>query len=286
MEHLKLNAKTRETGSKGKLAAIRRAGGVPGVVYGPKSEPTLVEVKATDLRTLLPKRNHVIEMNLECKVQNVMVKQVERDPIRRDALHIDFLRVDEIHPVIVTIPVITHGIPVGVKVQGGVFSVSKKIVKLKAKVQDIPENFTIDVSNLEQGKTFYVRDLKFEKGTFVTPGRTALFGVGSGRKEDEAAAAATAAAAAAKPAAAPAAAAEGKDKEKAPRPAPRRSKPRPCRSWWAWEIRAPNTTTRGTTSDSPSRIRRPARREWPERKTGKSGDRPCSARPTSALSPC
>jgi large subunit ribosomal protein L25 len=143
-----------------------------------------------------------------------MVKQVERDPIRRDALHIDFLRVDEIHPVIVVIPVISHGIPVGVKVQGGVFSVAKKSVKLKAKVQDIPESFVIDVSDMETGKTFYVRDLKFEKGVFVTPGRTALFGVGTGRKEDEAAAAATAAATAAKPAAAatPAAAAEGKDK--------------------------------------------------------------------------
>jgi len=214
MEHLKLNAKKREPGSKGKLAAMRREGGVPGIVYGPKSEPTLIEVKATDMRVLLTQRNHVIEMNLEGQVQNVMIKQVERDPIRRDALHIDFLRVDEIHPVIVTIPVITHGIPVGVKVQGGVFSVAKKSVKLKAKVQDIPETFTIDVSDLETGKTFYVRDLKFEKGVFVTPGRTALFGVGTGRKEDEAAAAATAAAAAAKPAAAAAtpAAADGKDK--------------------------------------------------------------------------
>jgi len=213
MEHLKLTAKKREPGSKGKLAAMRREGGVPGIVYGPKSEPRLIEVKATDLRTLLPKRNHVIEMNLDGEVQNVMVKQVERDPIRRDALHIDFLRVDEVHPVIVTIPVISQGIPIGVKVQGGVFAIAKKSVKLKAKVQDIPESFVIDVSDMETGKTFYVRDLKFEKGVFVTPGRTALFGVGTGRKEDEAIAAAAATAAAAAPAAAATpAAAEGKDK--------------------------------------------------------------------------
>ena len=211
MEHLKLTAKKREQGTKGKLAAMRREGRIPGIVYGPKSEPTMVEVLATDLRTLLPKRNHVIEMSLEGSMQNVMVKQVERDPIRRDVLHIDFLRVDEVHPVIVSVPVISHGIPVGVRTGGGVFSVAKKSVKLKAKVQDIPENFTIDVSDFETGKTFYVRELPFKNGVFVTPGRTALFGVGTGRKEEELPAAGAPAAAAAAPAAA-APAGDGKDK--------------------------------------------------------------------------
>ena len=219
MEHLKLAAQKRETGTKGKLAAMRRDGRVPGVVYGPKSQPRLLEVKAADLRTLLPKRNHVIEMNLDGEVINVMAKQVERDPIRRDVLHIDFLRVDDIHPVIVSVPVMTHGIPVGVKTQGGVFAVAKKSVKLKAKVQDIPESFNIDVSDLESGKTFYVRDLKFEQGVFVTPLRTALFGVGTGRKEEEAAAAAPAAATP------PAAAAGGAgDKGKAAAPAAKPAK--------------------------------------------------------------
>ncbi len=224
MEHLVLNAKKRDIGTKGKLADMRRAGNVPGIVYGPKSEPRLLEVKAADLRTLLPKRNHVIEMNLDGETINVMAKQVDRDPIRRDVLHIDFLRVDDIHPVIVSVPVITHGIPIGVRTQGGVFAVAKKSVKLKAKMQDIPENFTIDTSDMESGKSFYVRDLKFDKGVFVTPLRTFLFGVGSGRKEDEAAAAAAAATPAAA-AATPAAAAAG-DKGKAAAPAAKPAKPK------------------------------------------------------------
>lgn len=209
MERLTLTAQKRELGTKGKLAAMRREGRVPGIVYGPKSESTLVEVLATDLRTLLPKRNHVIDLSLNGSVQSVMVKMVERDPIRRDVLHIDFLRVDDVHPVIVSVPVISQGIAVGVRTGGGVFSIAKKSVKLKAKVQDIPESFIIDVTDFESGKTFYVRDLPFKKGVFVTPGRTALFGVGSGRKEEELP---TAGAPAAAAAAAPAAAAGGKDK--------------------------------------------------------------------------
>jgi hypothetical protein len=69
----------------------------------------------------------------------------------------------------------------GVKNQGGVFKVAKKFVRLRAKLADIPENFTIDISDMDAGKTFYVADLKFDKGTFITPPRTALFGIGQAR---------------------------------------------------------------------------------------------------------
>src|SRR5690606_16097117 len=103
--------------------------------------------------------------------------------------------------------VTTEGIPVGVKTQGGIFSVAKKFVKLRAKVQDIPDSFHIDVSEMPSGKTFYVQDLQFDKGVFVTPPRTALFGVSEGRKQAEAATPAAAAAPAAAPAAAAAKAA-------------------------------------------------------------------------------
>jgi large subunit ribosomal protein L25 len=127
--------------------------------------------------------------------------------------HVDFLRVNDTHPVVVTVPVNTFGIPVGVKQQGGVFSVMKKVVRLKTRIGNIPEQFNIDVSELGAGKIFYVRDLKMADVSFLTPPKTALFGVTSGRKEEEPAAAA------AKPAAAPAAAKAGEkagDKAAAP----------------------------------------------------------------------
>jgi len=220
MHTVTINARKRPLSTKGTLAALRREGKVPGVIYGLKGEPETIEITATDLRPVLAHRNAIIELNVDGAVQKTMMKQLDRDPIRGDFLHIDFVRVDNEHPVTVIVPVTTEGVPVGVKTQGGVFSVAKKFVKLRAKVQDIPDVFHLDVSNLGSGTTFYVKDLQFDKGTFVTPPRTALFGVGEGRKQDESAAAAPAAkaapAAAAKaPAAgakAPAAAAPAKKK--------------------------------------------------------------------------
>ena len=192
MANLPLIASKRELSSKGALGRIRKEGSVPAVVYGLEKEPELITVKAVDLRAHLTQRNHVIDLQVGGSAQQVMLKVVDKDPIRRHLMHIDFLRVNNERPVIVNVPVITHGIPVGVKTEGGVFATMKKFVKLRAKVQDIPANFDIDVSEIHSGTIFYVRDLKFEKGTLVTPGKTALFGVTSGRAEDEAAAAAAA----------------------------------------------------------------------------------------------
>jgi large subunit ribosomal protein L25 len=217
MHTVSITARKRPLSTKGTLATLRREGKVPGVIYGLKGEPETVEITGTDLRPVLAHRNTIIELSVDGAVQKTMMKQLDRDPISLDYLHVDFVRVDDVTPVTVIVPVTTEGVPVGVKTQGGVFSVAKKFVKLRAKVQDIPDVFHIDVSNLNSGTTFYVKDLQFDKGTFVTPPRTALFGVGEGRKQEEAAtpAAAAPAAAAKAPAAgakAPAAAAPAKKK--------------------------------------------------------------------------
>jgi large subunit ribosomal protein L25 len=207
MHTISIPARKRPLSTKGTLANLRREGKVPGVIYGLKGEPETIEITGTDLRPVLAHRNTLIELNIDGAVQKTMMKQLDRDPIRGDYLHIDFVRVDDVVPVTVIVPVTTEGVPVGVKTQGGIFSVAKKFVKIRAKVQDIPDVFHIDVSNMPAGKTFYVADLQFNNGSFVTPPRTALFGVSEGRRQEEAAAGAPAKAPAAKAKAAPAAAA-------------------------------------------------------------------------------
>lgn len=183
---LALTAKKRERSTKAALKNMRKEGRVPAVVYGLDKDPQMVEVSTVDMRAHLTQRNHVIELSLDgAASQKVMIKAIERDPISRNLMHIDFLRVDNEHPVIVNVPVTTFGIPFGVKTEGGVFSTMKKFVKLRAKVQDIPDKFDMDVSDLKSGIIFYVKDLKFEKGTFVTPGKTALYGVTTGKAEVE-----------------------------------------------------------------------------------------------------
>ena len=162
-----------------------------------------IELNAAELRVPLSMRNLIFNLEIDGKATSVMAKQVDRDPIRRDLIHVDFLRVNKERPVTVVVPVNTHGTPVGVKVDGGIFATMKKTVTLRAKIDDIPEQFDLDVSDLPAGKVFYVRDLKFENGVLVTPGKTALFGVTSSKGKEETPAEAAKAAAPAAKAAAP-----------------------------------------------------------------------------------
>lgn len=187
MQNVQITARKRPLGTKGQLSTLRREGKVPAVVYGLKGEPETIELTATELRPVLAHRNAIIELTIDGKAQKAMLKQLDRDPIRGDFVHADFIRVDEVHPVTVIVPVTTEGVASGVKNEGGVFSMAKKFVKLRAKVQDIPDSFNIDVTEMPAGKTFYVKDLSFDKGVFVTPPRTALFAISEGRKKEEAA---------------------------------------------------------------------------------------------------
>lgn len=195
MQQLAITARKRTQGSKGALSALRRQERVPGVVYGLKKEPETLDVAASDLRPLLAHRNVIIDLDLDGAPQRVLLKQVDRDPIKGHYVHVDFLRVDESQPVVAVVPVVTEGVATGVKNQGGFFKVAKKFVRLRAKLPDVPEKFVIDISDMESGKTFYVSDLKLDKGVFITPPRTALFGISEARgvKAEEAAAAPAAA---------------------------------------------------------------------------------------------
>ncbi len=193
MQTTALPATKRTPSSRGYLNKIRREGRIPAVIYGLGKEPELVEVSYVDIRTMLNERNKPIALNIEGTKQDVLIKAVDKEAIKKTVLHIDFLRVDDSSQVIVNVPVETTGVPVGVKTEGGVFSVMKKFVTLRARVKDIPEKFLNDVSEMSSDKIFYVRDLVFEKGRIMTPAKTALYGVSSGRKAEPAAGAPAAA---------------------------------------------------------------------------------------------
>lgn len=217
---MQLAAAPRKTSTKGALAQLRRSGKIPAIVYGLKETPEPVQVDHKEFSKCLQAgvTNKVIDLMLDGKAQPVMLKLVTRHPIAKQNIwHIDFLRVSDDARVIAKVLVQTTGVPVGVKTEGGQFSVLKRWVKVRCKVQDIPAVFTQDISNMHNGEVVYAKDLVFPQGQILTPAKTALYAVTVSKAEEEvkpAAAAATAAAPAegkdGKPAAAPA---EGKKAE-------------------------------------------------------------------------
>lgn len=119
-------------------------------------------VNADDIRKLIYTPDiFAIELNINGKTKNAILKDLQFHPVSDELLHIDLLEVNDKKPVMVEVPVKLEGHAEGVKA-GGKLSLSMKKIKVKAIYKNIPERVVINVDNLELGKTLQIGDLHFE----------------------------------------------------------------------------------------------------------------------------
>ncbi|MFC5470405.1 50S ribosomal protein L25 [Cohnella suwonensis] len=165
-----LQAQAREATTKGELRRIRDAGRIPGVVYGKGlSSPASIEVDAKELASLLRGHSHaVLEMDVPGSgVQPVMLSDLQRDPISRKVLHIDFHRIDMNEKISTVARVDVFGVSPGEK-EGGMLQLILHEVEIECYPKDIPEVIKIDVGSLELGEHLTVADLKLPEEVEAT----------------------------------------------------------------------------------------------------------------------
>lgn len=174
--------------------AERRAGRVPAVVYGHGAPPVAVSVEARAIEELVGagQRNHLIDATLDGRTDTVRVRDLQRDPVNRHLLHVDFQRVSRTEQVTATLPVVTVGVARGVKDYGGVLDVVTHALEVTGPADRIPEHIEIDVSGLNVHEHVTAGDVKLPDGlTVATPPSQIVVAVESSRTEAEAAAAPT-----------------------------------------------------------------------------------------------
>ena len=219
-----LEAVKREGRGKNEANRLRMAGQMPAVVYGtPKAgrAPEGVAV-AVDPKTLLrilhseSGANTLISLKLDGGESRVMVKEYQLDPVTHQLLHADFYQLAMDKAITVTVPVVVVGDARGVKLQGGMIDFVTREIQVLCLPADIPENITIDITELALNQSIRVRELPQDaKWRPVTDGETMLIHIVLPKAEESAAtAAAEAAPAAAAAAAEPEVVKKGKtDKE-------------------------------------------------------------------------
>jgi large subunit ribosomal protein L25 len=167
MAEISLKADTgRPTGSR-TSGRLRATGHVPAVVYGlgRDSLPVAVEWKA--LRVALTTDaglNALIDLDVEGTTELVMVKELQRHPVRRDVLHVDFLRVSRDVAVTIDVPVNLVGEATAVSQAGGVVDHLVYSLSVSAKPADIPTELTVDISELQLGDSIRVGDIQLPAG--------------------------------------------------------------------------------------------------------------------------
>ena len=211
-----LKATARPAGGKGAARAERRAGRVPGVIYGDNQPPTTISVNDAELRQrILAGRflTTIYDIDLDGKKHRVIPRDFHLDPVRDFPIHVDFMRLGEGATIRVSVPLrIQNGeLAPGVK-RGGAVNIVTHTIDLECAVDNIPQYIEADVGALEINHSLHLSDIKLPTGVRALLARgedlTLVTIVPPSGYAEEAKAAAAAAAAgpvAAAPGAAPAA---------------------------------------------------------------------------------
>jgi large subunit ribosomal protein L25 len=142
---------------------LRATGKVPAVLYGRGAEPAPISVEWRDLRSALTTDkglNALLTLKIGSKSTKAIVKEMQRHPVRRDVLHIDFLAVDVDKPITTDVPLVLEGEPEKVIRDDGVVEQIVNVLIVTAKPDAIPGHIAVDVSDLEIGQHITVGDLQ------------------------------------------------------------------------------------------------------------------------------
>jgi large subunit ribosomal protein L25 len=157
---------TRQTGTR-PSRRLRREGHVPAVVYGMGQEPVSVSVVWRELRQCLKTDagiNAVIDLEIDGTRHTSIVKDIQRHPVRRDVIHVDFMRVDPNRPVTVEVPVLVTGEAKKVAAMQGIVDQQMFKVFVSVRPDSIPNELEVDVSDLDIGEVVTVGDLRLPAG--------------------------------------------------------------------------------------------------------------------------
>src|SRR5258708_537574 len=152
-----VTAEPRSSRGKNEARRLRVAGSTPAVLYGSGGDSVEVAVNPKEIgRILHSKTGHNTIFNLSVKGGEntpVMIIDWQSDPIKDTLLHADLKRIDLTKRLLVKVPVHTTGEPVGVKLQGGLLEAITREIEIECLPDDIPEHFTVDVSELSIGQS-------------------------------------------------------------------------------------------------------------------------------------
>ena len=162
-----LNAQARTDLGKGASRRLRRlAAQVPAVVYGGDKEPASIMMLAKEVAKLFENEaaySHVIELNVDGKKENVVVKAMQRHPSKQFIMHADFVRVVAGQKLTAIVPVHFVGEEAPVK-KGGEISHVLNEIEVTCLPKDLPEFIEVDLSALEVGAIVHLSDIKAPKG--------------------------------------------------------------------------------------------------------------------------
>ena len=178
-EQVALKIQSREEQGKGPVGQMRRLQGqLPGVIYGHNQPAESFKTDAHTLERILSKggQNAIILVEREESdkdPEQALICDIQYHKVRGDVLHLDLLRIDPSETLRANVPILTEGVPEGVRNEGGASQQALTSIEMECVVSEMPSAMVIDISSLVIGDSLHVSDLIEQEPRITTdPDRT------------------------------------------------------------------------------------------------------------------
>ena len=164
-----LDAKPRTDRGKGVARKLRQSGQVPAIIYGHSRQPQSLSIDTYELERLLERvaaASTVIELAIDGRTARTLIREIQRHPVKRSIIHVDFQELVAGEKVTVSIPLVFVGSAEGVR-GGGILDQVMHELEIRVDPASIPNHVDVDVTPLQIGHSIHVRDLNIPSGVEV-----------------------------------------------------------------------------------------------------------------------
>ncbi|MBA3031936.1 MAG: 50S ribosomal protein L25/general stress protein Ctc [Gammaproteobacteria bacterium] len=164
-----INANKRELQGSSASRRLRRAGRVPGIIYGGPTAPQMIEFEHNVIFQALRKeafRSSVVNMSIDGKVEMCLLRDVQMHAFKLQIKHVDFQRIDATHEIHQKVPLhfINAEIAPGVKLGGGMAHHGMNELDVTCLPKDLPTFIEVDLKDLNVGESVYLSQIKLPAG--------------------------------------------------------------------------------------------------------------------------
>ena len=170
MSTASLSASARSAVGKGVARSLRRDGRVPAVIYGHARASQSLSVDARELGRLLEHvsaETTVIELAVDGTMSRTLIRDIQRHPVKRVILHVDFQELVVGELVTVNVPIVLLGTAVGVRLNAGILSQVMMELACRVDPANIPNKIEVDITNMNVGSSVHVDELSIPEGVEV-----------------------------------------------------------------------------------------------------------------------
>jgi large subunit ribosomal protein L25 len=170
MATIKLDSKKRTMTGKGSARKLRSVGRLPIILYGPETSPIMLSLDYKQLQKNLRGKsaeNIIFDLKVDSNGTNqskrVMIKEIQKDPVTREYLHVDFYEISMEKELEVDIPLYLVNTPIGVS-EGGILEHIRRELKISCMPKNLVDKIEIDVSGLAIGQSLHIVDVDLPSG--------------------------------------------------------------------------------------------------------------------------